>query len=448
MLLLRSRRFIQLTLLLSLSCFSLYAQTEAENESLYIINNYEYEIEGMTRSWAIDNYLNSPETAEFPDLDSMIIFAKKLKQDLINLRVFETVEMEFFRSEDDENERSSYYTLKFSVKDGWTFFPLLVPTFDSNDDFSLQLKINYANLFGTLVDFNIDGDFGIAVDPVTENLGVNFWNIETSFSNINYKGIGFTFSWTQAYARDIKKDGTEILEYYTYNKSDFYIASNFDLGSDYYYEVAPTFELTYNYQDRLGLGESYIDKEPQSYGIYQKGGRDQVNWKGNFQEGNHWETELVSRIVPGSGFKGELLLTNRWFTLLNHNMAYGNRVLGFTAIRDDIYELGKYMRGVPDFNLSGEYGIFINNSLPISVFKWKDVMEAQIHPFSDIGIVSPSDRKFSAEKDMRMTLGCDFLVFPEKLTSVNLRVTVGFDLFGPGYISERYELLLSTSLFF
>jgi hypothetical protein len=437
-----------LTLLLSLSCFSLYAQTETEKVALYIIDNYEYEIEGMSRPWAIENYLNAPETAEFSDLESMMIFAGKLKQDLINLRIFETVEMEFIRSEHDEEEISSHYTLKFSVKDGWTFFPLLIPIFDSNDNFSLQLKINYANFFGTLVDFNIDGDFGIAVDPVTEDLGVNFWNVETSFSNINFKRMAFTFSWNQAYARDIKKDGIEILEYYTYNKSEFYIATNFDLGSDYYYELAPTFELTYNYQDRTGFGDSYIDKEPQSYGIYQKGGRDQVNWIGNFQEGNHWETELISRIVPGDGFKGELLFTNRWFTLLNHNMAYGNRVLAFTAIRDEIYELGKYMRGVPDFNLSGGHGMFLNNSLSISVFKWKNVMEAQIQPFSDIGIVSPSDRNFSAKNDMRMTLGCDFIIFPEKLTAVNLRTTVGFDLFGPGDLSERYEILLSTSLFF
>jgi len=75
-------------------------------------------------------------------------------------------------------------------------------------------------------------------------------------------------------------------------------------------------------------------------------------------------------------------------------------------------------------------------------------MEAQIQPFSDIGITAPVNRKFSAEKDMRMTLGCDFLVFPEKLTNVHLRTTVGFDIFGPGSLSERFEILLSTSLLF
>ena len=442
------RPFITILIIFSLSCISLYAQNNSEPTPHYIINNYEYEIDGISRPWAIDNYLNTPDTAEFSNFESMQKFALKMKQDLINLRIFKTVKAELIPSEADQDDNSKKYTLKLSVIDAWTFVPLLIPIFNSNDNFSLQLKVNYANFFGTLVNFRVDGDFGVGIDPVTDNFGVNFWNVETSFSNINIKGIAFTVSWVQAFDRAIKKDGVEVIEYYTFNKSDFYIATNFDLGSDYYYEAAPTFELTYNYRDKIGMGESYIKKEPQSYGIYQKGGRDQVNWVGNFQDGMHWETELISRVVPEDGFKGQLLFSNRWFTLINKNMSYGNRVLAFTAIRDEIYELGEYMRGVPDFNLSGMQGVFFNNSLPIKIFNWKNVMEAQLQPFSDFGIVFPAGRSFSPEKDMRMTVGCDFLIFPEKLTAINLRTTVGFDLFGPGDLSERFEILLSTSLFF
>lgn len=448
----KNKRFIYPVILLSLSFFSLHAEAGPESSPpLYIIERYEYEVDGMSRPGAIDNYLQTEKKAEFPDYITMENYALELKQDLINLRIFESVDarlIQIYSDERDPADPVQSYTLKFTVKDAWTFFPLLVPTFNSNDNLTLQLKVNYANVFGTLMEFNIDGDFGIGVDPISESLAMNFWNVETSLSRIILRNMSFTFSWVQAYARNIKKDGIDLIEYYTFNKSDFYVATNFDMESNYYYEVAPTVELTYNYQDKLGLGDSYIKKEPQSYGIYQRGGRDRVNWHGNFQTGSHWEAELISRIVPKQGFKGQILLSNRWFTPLRHNISYGNRILGFTAIRDEIYELGEYLRGVPDFNLSGNYGLFINNTIPVRWFNWENVMEVQVHPFSDMGIVSPADREFQVKKDMRMTLGCDFIIFPEKITSVHLRTTIGFDLFGPGDLSERFEFLLSTSLFF
>ncbi|MDC7235155.1 MAG: hypothetical protein PQJ58_18115 [Spirochaetales bacterium] len=402
----------------------------------------------MTGAWAVENYLNIQKDAIFRDYEALAKYVEGLKQDLVNLRVFETVETLLIPLPAAEDEEDRRFTVRFLLKDAWTFFPLLVPIFNSNDNFSLQLKLSYANFFGTLIHFSIDGDFGIGQDPIKKELGVNFWEVETSFSNFNYNGVAYSFSWIQSYDRKIKKDGTEIVEYFTFNKSDFFIAANFDLGSDYYYEAAPLFELTYNYQDKTGKGDSYIIKEPQSYGIRQKGGRDRVNWIGNFQEGYNWEAEILGRIVPDQGVKGEMILSNRWFTPLNNGLYYSNRLISVSSLRDEIYEMGEYARGVPDINMAGIQGFFINNNLTFTLFDWKDVTEVQMQPFSDLALVIPGERDFDLRKDLRMTLGLDFLIFPTKLTSVNLRLTGGVDLFGPGNFSDRYEIIMSTSLFF
>ncbi|MDA3956031.1 hypothetical protein [Oceanispirochaeta sp.] len=418
-----------------------------EGPGVYTIAQSHYEIEGKTRESALERFLDMPGDLIFPDYASMNAYAERRGQDLLNLRVFERVETELVPLKQTENGVIPYI-LKIRVKDGWTFFPLIVPTFDTNDNLALKWKINYANVMGSLVEFNIDGEFGVQQNFVDSGLEINYWNLETGFSNIYFNGISYTFFWRQAYARIIEKNGTEIIDFYTFNKSDFFLAGTFDLGDDYFYEVAPAFEFTYNYKDKMETRSTPLKREPQSYGIYQKGGRNQVDWKGNFQTGNNWEAELQSRIVPTQGLKGALFLSNRWFTIFNSRFSYNNRILAFSAYNEELYALGEYMRGIPDFNLSGDRGLFLNQTLPVSLFNWKGVMETQIQPFMDFGMVHPSNRELVPEKDIRMSLGSDLVFFPEKVKSVNLRFTFGFDLFGPGPLSERYEILLSTKLFY
>ena len=424
-----------------------FAQVEKPSFSIIEKN---YVIDGRTRQSAIENFLNLPLELLFADYESMNTYAESIVQDLLNLRVFETVEFNLMPLETSEQASQGIQNYRFEirVKDGWTFFPLIVPTFDTNDNLALKWKINYANFMGTLVEFNIDGDFGIDQRFEGYDLDINYWNLETSFSNINIGEVSYTFYWCQAYARIIEKNGTEVIDFYTFNRSDFSLTGLFDLGNDYYYELGPAFEFTYNYKDKLENRMTPLEKEPQSYGLYQKAGQDRVDWKGNFQSGYQFEAGLKSRIVPTQGFKTALFLSNRWFTLFNPRLSYGNRVMAFSAYNDNLFHLGEYMRGVPDFNLSGDRGLFVNNTLPVSLFNWKGVMETQFQPFLDFGMVHPYDRNFVPEKDIRMSLGGDLVFFPEKVSSVNLRFTLGFDLFGPGSLSERYEILLSTSLFY
>jgi len=56
--------------------------------------------------------------------------------------------------------------------------------------------------------------------------------------------------------------------------------------------------------------------------------------------------------------------------------------------------------------------------------------------------------EFSPSQDLRMSAGSDFIVFFDKMTSIQLRATVGYDLFSGNDPSDRYELLFSTSLFY
>ncbi len=116
------------------------------------------------------------------------------------------------------------------------------------------------------------------------------------------------------------------------------------------------------------------------------------------------------------------------------------------GLRDELPELGQYMRGVADFNLYGNGGIFFKQTLPVRIFDWAPLGEFQIQPFSDFGLVPPSYRAFDAQKDMRLSTGLDLVAFPTLISSLSLRSSVGVDLFGPGGFTDRLELSLSTSL--
>jgi len=436
---------LQVLILLMVTAGVLHAQ---ESREVYTLSEIRFEIDGHTREQAVRNYLNLPDdTGKFDNYFSLNAFVENLKQDLMNLRVFESIETELIPLEPGDEDNHPYL-LVVALKDSWTLFPLVVPTFDTNDDLVLKWKINYANVAGTLIELNVDGDFGINRNLDDGSPGINYWKIESTLSNFVYRGIAYSGSWIQGYYRIIEKTGTEMTDFYTFNKSDFILAGTLDLGDHYFYELAPAVEFSYNYRDKLPEGSADIDKEPQSYGIYQRAGRDQVNWKGNFLTGENWEGYLKSRIVPGYGFKAALFLTNRWFTILTPRMAYSNKITGLITWNDEQFGLGEYMRGVADFNLSGDSGLFVNNTLSISLFNWRGVMETQIQPFMDFGVANPAERELDIQNDMRMSMGTDLVFFPEKITSVNLRFTFGFDLFGPGTLSDRFEMLLSTSLFY
>ncbi len=367
---------------------------------------------------------------------------------MINLRVFDEVETELIMIREKTGEEPGLYRLIISVSSSWTFFPLMVPTFDTNDELSVKTKVSYSNVFGTLVDLAVDGDFIVGIDPETDRFGVDYWTLETQMSNIYLWGLDLSFIWVQSHQRNISKIGGEIDKFYTYDKTGFLVSSTFDLGQDYYYIVGPGLEFTYNYNNK-NIALSSYEKEPQSYGLYQEAGLDRVNWIGNFKKGYRTESDFLARMVwnDGKDIKAVLGMSAAYFDIIAPRISWGCRLKGLLGFDDKIYELGEYMRGVPDFDLTGRSALFFNTTLPLSVAEVSGLAEGQIAPFIDMGIINPVKGSFNSQEHMRMTTGLDFLVFPEKITSVQLRVSLGYDLFGPEPAKERYEILLSTSLF-
>ena len=268
-------------------------------------------------------------------------------------------------------------------------------------------------------------------------------------SNIYLFGLDLSLTWVQSHQRNMSKDNGEIQEYYVYDETAFLISSTFDLGHDFYYSLGPGVQFTYNYENWSDTGESFT-REPQSYGIYQEIGMDRVDWIGNFKKGYQAETDLLTRMVwnKGKDIKATMGISAAYFNILASRVSWGCRIKGLWAMDDRIYKLGEYMRGVPDFDLTGYGALFLNTTLPVVVAEVDGLAEGQIAPFIDMGIVNPVGGEFRSREHMRMTTGLDFAVFPEKIRSIQLRVTLGYDLFSPAPASERYEILLSTSLFF
>ena len=381
-----------------------------------MIDDIRYEIEGITREESLKHYLDLPEKPGFDDYAAMAAYVEKQEQRMINLRIFDKVETDLSPMDRNSEEGPVLYRLTVSVSSSWTFFPLMVPTFDTNDELTLKTKISYSNVFGTLIDMAVDADFLVGIDPETDEFGIDYWTLETQMSNIYLWGLDLSFLWIQSHQRNISKIDGDIDKFYTYDKTEFLVSSTFDLGQDYYYIVGPGLEFTYNYNNKNRALSSY-EKEPQSYGIYQEIGLDRVNWIGNFKKGYQTESDLKVRMVwnDGRDTKAVAGMSASYFDILTPRISWGCRFKGLLGMDDKIYELGEYMRGVPDFDLTGDSALFLNTTLPISVAEVSGLAEGQIAPFIDMGIVNPVKGEFDSQEHMRMTGGLDFLVFRRKL---------------------------------
>ncbi len=434
-------------------CFitpSLFSAFLPEPTRPWIITEVHYEIKGKTRINALEKQLDLSVPMIFKDRASMDEFLKKTKQKLIDLRFFESVHL-ILKALDDgmtclsEKEKQPC-TLTIQVEDSGTFLPLIVPLFDTNNAFSLESKIRYGNAFGSLMGFSMDGELLLDRNGVKDGDLVRFWNMETAMENILILHQPFRISFSHAHDRLIRREGRIMEEHYQFDRSALSISTSFNLGNDLFYEAGPDLAFTYNY--KIFQDSKTFTKEPQSYGFYQSMKRNRIHWKGNFRSGSSRQASVLTRLIPSRGFKASVNFSTIHCFKFKKPLGYSLRLLGELGIGEERFSLGRYLRGVADFNLAGLGGFFLNNSLAFTLFKIKTLGEFQLQPFMDMAMIIPRDRAFIPRNHTRMTLGMDFLLYPEKIKSVELRITLGYDLFGPGLPLDRYELLLSTSLFY
>ena len=439
------RMYLIMLLVLVLFSFSLTAQESSSQ--IYTIRERTYVIKGLTSPRALEKELKLPEKMDFTSREELESFISKLEQRLYNLRLFSKINTRLISVPPTLN--GNIYTLEIALEDGWTFIPLLYPKYETNTGPTLESKILYSNFFGTLMDFKIDSYIEVSPPEDSKPDGVNTgqWEVETSLGNIHWGPRTYQFQWLQRYDRIRKNNSGNVIEDYTFHETRILTETAFSLSDEFSYKLAPVYTMRYSYKNRLDMGP--MQEEPFALGINQNLIFNRMDWVGNFREGVVIDLGLSGRysFSADNGFKGLGYLDTRWFKTFSDRYGLSIREVCLGSLGYEQTDLGVYMRGVADENLFGLAGYFLNSGFSVKSLDWEGVLELQTEPFLDGGMTLRQNSSFSSDQDFRLSSGFSFLFFFDKLTSIQVRTTFGWDLLTKEP-DEKFEFLLSTSLFY
>lgn len=425
----------------------------SENTVKIQINDVYYEITGSTRVSFLERELKVDKNRLFSSEEELAEYCQKLKQQLINLRIFENEAVEYSITDNRAD-------LTITLTDSFSIFAIPYPKFNSESGGRIALKAFWFNTLGTLMETNLFSGFYFSFNENRDFI-VNQWNVDLHLKKITLGNRQYSFSVQQLYDDDGKSNDyySNSWEYYSTSLS---FGTSFGLPMDMSYGAGISFSKKYGYAmksvDFTALGETAsqsikdeantIIADPLSVS-YNHGISfyNSENWHDNFRKGykaSIGNTISLSLDESENSVHSNLSLTGAGYWIFGRfNLA--TRLTGFINFQDESRGLGSYVRGVDSRSLYGDLGIFSNTSLYISTINWDGVGEAQFAPFFDIGYANGSDK-------FKYGSGADFILYLDKLKSLRARATVGFDL-TKDYENfkdflKSYQLDITSSLFF
>ena len=182
------------TLLLFLMTFmslplSVYAEAGSGSDgNIYVINSFDYDVDGITRNYALDYRTNFAVGMEITGYSNLEKYFSEKTQVLINERLFESVSIDFTVGEINDEGK---YPVDFTVfiKDTWNIIAIPSPRYSSSTGFKIILKGRDYNFLGTMSPLEIDLGYqnnkeGLNFFTLMINSGIPFklfglyWNIE------------------------------------------------------------------------------------------------------------------------------------------------------------------------------------------------------------------------------------------------------------------------------
>lgn len=165
------KRFISTALIALAGLCALFADT-------YTIDRYDFVFEGRTDATRVYDYLKISDNTSFESYDALSGHVRSKAQDLVNARIFTSVDYTVVENPSvaQEDESVAYhYIARYSVNDKSPFFVFPTPKYDSNYGMKIGLRVDSKNFGGKLAQFQINA---------------NMEQKDHSFSKANY-GLDF-----------------------------------------------------------------------------------------------------------------------------------------------------------------------------------------------------------------------------------------------------------------
>jgi len=284
-------------------------------DQIFVINSFEYIVEGYTRPFALNNKAEIYAGEEITGLSNLERFIREKRQILYNERVLERVRIEYTIGEAGSDGKYPVDLLIY-VKDTWNIIAIPRPQYSSNTGFDITIKARDYNFLGTMSPLRFDIGYQRDQD------GRNFFSLMLD-TDIPFRLFGY--NWNLDFDHD-----------YTYRP---------DSPLPHYYKNTTGISIDFPVRRTtltVGFSESFIynQENPNRY-------KDPSYGYGNYQEGLYLESKpFISWKIP-AGFHyydlGEVYYTpglsvtfvhelSKWplddfrkgpFIDFSHNMSFG-----------------------------------------------------------------------------------------------------------------------------
>jgi len=241
-----------------------------EETSVFIINSFAFNIDGITRPSALINAGEFKEGEEIAGLSGLENYIREKTQLLYNQRVLESAAIEYSTG---VMRHDGKYPVDFviNVKDTKNFVILPDPKYSSNSGFSIEIGIQHYNFFGTMSPFKIDAGYR------HDEQGRNNYLFSLD-SNVPFRA--FDFNWNLSFVNDFEY--RPHLENPLYYKNTTSLYANLPLGRSAatigFCESVIINEENLSFDGNIHNGINSIHFGP-TIGV----GR--IDWIGNFQNG-------------------------------------------------------------------------------------------------------------------------------------------------------------------
>jgi len=515
-------RFLLLFLMLAAFSTLLYSQEDSQEdaglneesinedaineESIFVINSFVFNIDGITRQYALINKGDLAAGEEISGLVNLEKYITDKTQLLYNERVLDSVNIEYFIGQMGEDGKYPV-DLVIYVKDTWNIVAIPRPQYSSNTGFDITIKARDYNFLGTMSPLRLD--LGYRYDEEGRNYFLFMLDINIPFRFIN-------LNWNFKFVNDFSYRPDVELPFFYKNTTG--LAIDFPFGQT---------TITAGFDEALYLNDENSDNNKAIYGNFQEGlymsSIPYISWKIPIVDIGQWGelfyTPKIQAVFNhefsqwplGENRKGPFLSLNHslgfarvdwidnflrgfnvginnsnnfdFYKLENGGQAEYNASLNLSGIGhfkitdffgvstrlmyrqwffyDNGYEdAGDVLRGILDKDIHADFMFSLNLDLPFKVLRFKPSMwfnnqklriidfELHLIPIFDMALFHDSADNSSFDSDnVLFSGGIEAIIFPDFFRSLFLRLSFGFN-FSDLSNENNYEIFIGTNLFY
>ncbi|MCL2809447.1 MAG: hypothetical protein FWD24_05200 [Treponema sp.] len=489
-----------LIIIISFPVYS-YEETENYSDSIFIINSFTFNINGITRPYAVINKADLAQGEEISGFSNLEKYILNKQQLLINERIFESVIIEYTVGQvryDGKNE----VDLIINIYDTWNIVAIPRPQYSSSTGFDITIKGRDYNFLGTMNPLKLDIGYSRDIE------GRNFFSFLLN-SDIPFRLFGlnwnFIFDHDIIYRPDMElnwyyknvtglsidipisfttpKFGFNVHLIYNEENEDFEksLYGNFQEGfyissrpfitwkipivffPDNYGEIVYTPEITAVFNHEISPWVLSDNKKGPYLNFNHSINFGRIDWIENFQRGfyaslsNSFNYDFYESEENPHPLKSDVRFLFTGHFLFNDFFGFSLRFIYLHLFNSINYNAGDVLRGVIDNEIKADFMISLNLDLPIRVLRIRPserlnsgirVFDIDIHlsPIIDIALYkNPEKSGLFNKNNLLFSGGFEFIVFPDFFRSLYLRISASWNF---SDISSRIpmELFIGTDL--